>query len=270
METHKQTLYITGMTCGGCEETVRTLLLDINGVQSATVDRSKGIAVLDSEADIASDIVQAVFAHQSKYKVTFSPPSSHSAGQNIGEVQELLQSIRIAPASLPSSVSVEPSRSWFATYKPILLIFGYVSVVSVVAAIDNGVFSLMTALRIFMAGFFLVFSFFKLLDVTAFAESYAMYDIVARRVPLWGRIYPFIEVGLGCAFAFDIQPVLMNWIALIVMSVSIVGVLQQVLNKRAIRCACLGTVFQLPMSTVTIIEDGLMIVMSIIMIILHS
>jgi hypothetical protein len=46
------------------------------------------------------------------------------------------------------------------------------------------------------------------------------------------------------------------------MSVSIIGVLQSVLNKSKIKCACLGAVFQLPMSTVTIVEDGLMIAMS--------
>ena len=49
------------------------------------------------------------------------------------------------------------------------------------------------------------------------------------------------------------------------MSLSIIGVLQSVLNKQKIQCACLGDVFDLPMSTVTIIEDGVMIIMSIIM-----
>ena len=46
------------------------------------------------------------------------------------------------------------------------------------------------------------------------------------------------------------------------MSISIIGVLQSVLNKKKIQCACLGVVFDLPMSTVTIIEDALMIGMS--------
>jgi hypothetical protein len=48
----------------------------------------------------------------------------------------------------------------------------------------------------------------------------------------------------------------------VVMSLSIIGVLESVFNHRKIRCACLGTVFNLPMSTVTIIEDALMIAMS--------
>ncbi len=50
------------------------------------------------------------------------------------------------------------------------------------------------------------------------------------------------------------------------MSISIIGVLQAVLNKKKIQCACLGAVFNLPMSTITIIEDALMILMSGIMV----
>ena len=52
------------------------------------------------------------------------------------------------------------------------------------------------------------------------------------------------------------------------MTISLVGVLKSVLNKQKIQCACLGAVFNLPMSTVTIIEDALMILMSVAMIFL--
>jgi hypothetical protein len=72
---------------------------------------------------------------------------------------------------------------------------------------------------------------------------------------------------LGIAFAIDFKPLVTNIVTLVVMTVSIVGVLQSVLNKRKIQCACLGAVFNLPMSTVTIIEDALMIVMSAVSII---
>jgi hypothetical protein len=119
----------------------------------------------------------------------------------------------------------------------------------------------------FMAGFFLTFSFFKILDLKGFAESYASYDIVARHWRTWGYIYAFIELGLGLAFLLRFDPLLTNGVTFAVMSVSIIGVLQSVLNKRKIRCACLGAVFNLPMSTVTILEDALMIAMSGIMII---
>jgi uncharacterized membrane protein YphA (DoxX/SURF4 family) len=117
----------------------------------------------------------------------------------------------------------------------------------------------------FMAAFFLVFSFFKLLNLSGFAESYAMYDIVAKRWKAWGYIYAFLELGLGIAFLTNFYPLAINAVTFIVMTVSIIGVLQSVLNKRKIKCACLGDVFNLPMSTITIIEDGLMIAMSVIM-----
>jgi hypothetical protein len=128
--------------------------------------------------------------------------------------------------------------------------------------INNERFDVMQFMQYFMAGFFLVFSFFKFLDLKGFAESYAMYDVIAKRISAWGYIYPFIELGLGIAFCINYQPNLTNIVALIVMSISIIGVLQSVLNKSKIQCACLGAVFKLPMSTVTIIEDGLMIAMS--------
>ena len=118
----------------------------------------------------------------------------------------------------------------------------------------------------FMAGFFLVFSFFKFLNLKGFAESYVMYDVVAKRIPAWAYIYAFVELALGIAYLVNFNPLITNTITFIVMSISIIGVLQSVLNKKKIQCACLGAVFNLPMSTVTIIEDALMIVMSGIMI----
>lgn len=119
----------------------------------------------------------------------------------------------------------------------------------------------------FMAGFFLVFSFFKLLNLKGFAESYSMYDIVAKRWNGWGYVYAFTELALGIAFLTGFNPILTNSVTFGVMTVSIIGVLQSVLNKRKIKCACLGGVFNLPMSTITIIEDALMIGMSGIMLI---
>ena len=95
-----------------------------------------------------------------------------------------------------------------------------------------------------------------------------MYDIVAKRMKGYGYVYAFIELGLGVAYLINFNPVITNSITVIVMSVSIIGVLQSVLNNQKIKCACLGDVFNLPMSTITIIEDALMIIMSATMLLL--
>jgi hypothetical protein len=113
-----------------------------------------------------------------------------------------------------------------------------------------------------MAGFFLVFSFFKLLDLKGFADSYASYDIVAKKWRGWGYLYPYIELALGLAFLVKLDLPITNGVTFVVMGISIIGVLQSLLQKRRIQCACLGAVFNLPMSTITVIEDGLMIAMS--------
>ena len=164
-------------------------------------------------------------------------------------------------------VPEEDRKTWFETYKPVLLIFGYIVGATLLIEAISGSFLWMRWMSHFMGGFFLVFSFFKLLNLQGFAESYAMYDIVARKWNAWGYLYAYTELALGVAFIAGINPLVTNAVTFIVMTVSIIGVLQSVLNKRKIKCACLGAVFKLPMSTLTIIEDALMIVMSAIMLI---
>lgn len=168
--------------------------------------------------------------------------------------------------SMMHSKTMEEQKSWLETYKPLLVVFAYIAGITILIEITRGIFVWEEWMQNFMAAFFLVFSFFKLLDIKGFAESYFSYDIIARRWMGWGYVYAFIELGLGLAFLLRLNPLITNMVTFAVMSVSIVGVLQSVVNKRKIRCACLGAVFNLPMSTVTIIEDALMIAMSLFMI----
>ena len=226
------TYNVTGMTCGSCEAKVKSSLLIVPGVTGVEVSKEKQSATISMDKHISLSTFQQALPE--KYKIT--------AGDH--------------------SEATEQAKSWLATYKPILLIFGYVTVVALIAATQHGGFNWMMGMNTFMAGFFLTFSFFKMLDLKGFAESYAMYDIVAKRIPVWGFVYAFVELGLGIAYATGFQPLFTNLVTFIVMTVSIIGVLQSVFNKRKIRCACLGAVFNLPMSTVTIIEDALMIAMS--------
>jgi len=235
------TYQLTGMTCGGCENKVKNNLLILPDVTSVEVSKDTQSATIGMDKHIAIDALQrALGGKDSKYQITAA--TQHDA--------------------------VEETKSWAATYKPILLIFGYVTAISLLASWKDSTLNLMVFMRIFMAGFFLTFSFFKMLNLKAFAESYAMYDIVAKKFSAWGYLYAFIELGLGLSFALNLSPVVVNWVTLIVMTVSILGVLESVINKKKIQCACLGAVFNLPMSTVTIVEDAIMIAMSASMLIL--
>ncbi|BDT67825.1 hypothetical protein os1_20030 [Comamonadaceae bacterium OS-1] len=222
------TFEITGMTCGGCVKRVQAKLEAV--VPGVQVQLTPPQATVPGPADVAA--LQAALAG-SHYAIT-------------------------APAVVDPPPAVAPS--WFATYRPLLLILAYILGASLL--LQGAQVSAMGTMHYFMAGFFLVFSFFKLLDVRAFADAYAGYDLLARRWRPWGFIYPFVELALGVAYVAHFQPVLTNAVTLVVMGFSAIGVIGAVLNKRSIRCACLGTVFQLPMSTVTIIEDVGMVLMA--------
>lgn len=226
------TYQLTGMTCGSCEAKVKAALLMVENVTKVDVSKDENSATITMNKHIALQDFQKVL--DDKYKIS----------------------------AINHSEVAEQTKSWFETYKPILLIFGYITTVSLLIQSNNESFNLMQWMNHFMAGFFLIFSFFKMLNLKGFAESYVMYDVLAKRLPIWAYLYAFIELGLGLAFLSNFQPILTNWLTLIVMTISIIGVLQSILNKKKIQCACLGAVFNLPMSTVTIIEDALMIAMS--------
>lgn len=229
------TYNISGMTCTGCEAKVKHQLLLLPDVTSAEVSKDTGTATITMSKHIPdAEIKQALAQAGEKYQLT----------------------------GMEHSMATDDERTWFETYKPIVLIFSYITGATLLVQLANHHFMFMQWMQHFMAGFFLVFSFFKMLDLKGFVESYVMYDVVAKRIPAWGYLYAFVELGLGVAYLTGVAPYVVNVVTLVVMSVSIIGVLQTVLNKQKIQCACLGAVFNLPMSTVTIIEDGLMIAMS--------
>jgi hypothetical protein len=172
---------------------------------------------------------------------------------------------QIQPQNKNATMAAEgelKAKTWLQTYAPLLILFAYLVAIASIVQLASADTSGMVWMRAFMSGFFLAFSFFKLINLKGFAESYAMYDVVAKRWPTYGFIYPFLELALGLAYALNYQPVFTNGFTFLLMSVSLVGVVQAVFTKRKIACACLGAVFNLPMSTVTIVEDLAMVLMA--------
>ena len=226
---------VSGMTCGGCVKRVQNTLADFAESVEVTLEPPQA-SLINPITDLS----------------TFN-----SALAKVGSYR--LSQIETAPAA---SIDAPPEAGWFATYKPLLLVFAYILLVTFAIEFVNSSFVLHRFMPNFMAGFFLVFSFFKLLDLRGFASSYCMYDVLAKRVPAYGFVYPFIEFGLGAAYLLAPSAMLIHIITLVVMLFSSIGVILAVANKQKIRCACLGAVFNLPMSTVTIIEDLLMAAMA--------
>lgn len=233
---------IEGMTCGSCVSKVKQSLEGLSEVEKADIQLE---------------------APQGKLKLS-SPVNIKTLQEAIGHynIQEVIEE------PLIKEVATESPEKTLTTYKPLLLIIGFITGGTLLVQYPFDDFSGMLWMRHFMAGFFLVFAFFKLLNIEGFANSYKMYDIVAAKWNGWGYVYPYVELGLGILYLINIAPIFTNWATLIVLGISSIGVIQSVLDKRKIKCACLGDVFNLPMSTVTIVEDLTMVAMAGIMLFL--
>lgn len=184
------------------------------------------------------------------------------------KILELFQKAGFTAQELSSEATdVETAEQKFklSTYRPLLLVIAYIVGVTLYAEIAVGEFQWARAMTNFMGFFFLGFAFFKLLNVTAFADAFQTYDVIAKRWYGYALAYPFVELGLGVLYLSRQLPVLANGLTIAIMGIGLIGVVSAVRARRPIQCACLGTAFNLPMSVVTIIENSVMAIMAVAM-----
>lgn len=240
-----QSFVVTGMSCANCVQKIRTAL-DKAGVSAHVQLEAPQITMNGDEIDVA------------RMRDAVSDAGSYIVSDYVPVENE-----QVEASNATNSAAIERPRDfaqWLGVYYPLLLIVLLISLVSL-----RGAYTIHDWMLHFMAGFFIVFGFFKLLDIRGFRDAYASYDVLAKRWYVYGFIYPFLELALGFAFLFRFQLVATLWASVILMGFGGIGVLKAVMNKRAIRCACLGTVLKLPMTTVTIVENFGMVLMSLLM-----
>jgi hypothetical protein len=156
-------------------------------------------------------------------------------------------------------------------YGPLLTIFALLGVAVLAMAITDssgGRFLLRDSIARFMAGFFLVFAGFKLLDLRGFAEGYATYDLLAQKVPAYGYVYPFIELAFGLTMVAGYHGAPLLWTEIGVMAFSGIGVALKLARKEPFTCACLGTFLKVPLTKVTLAEDFGMVALAIALLLL--
>lgn len=114
----------------------------------------------------------------------------------------------------------------------------------------------------FMGIFLCQLATLKLFHPKAFAEGFAKYDLIGMRNSRYALLYPLIELALGLCFLAQIIPVAIYIITMIVFGVGATGVILALKKGMDVRCVCLGTILDVPLSTVSLIEDIGMVVMT--------
>ena len=236
------------MTCDSCKSTILQNLNELQEIEAVEVDRDKGEAIIFMTNNIETSKLQN--ALPSKFLISEKEIDDFSA------------------SSSNSTLEIDQDQSKLQQLKPLLIILTYISVASILMNYKN--WNSSEAMLDFMGLFYIVFSFFKMLDLKGFPESFRMYDPLAKRLPIYGRIYPFIETGLGLMLLMRYEVKIALIITLFVLGVTTIGVTKTLLDKKSIRCACLGTVLKLPMTEATFIENIIMIVMAISMLINYT
>jgi hypothetical protein len=143
-------------------------------------------------------------------------------------------------------------------------LFVVLTVVAVLAIISVAIFSL-PIMTSFMAWFFIIFGGLKISKLKHFAIAYKEYDVVAKRSNAYAHAYPFVELAFGIAYLTQFYLSITNIIVIVVMLISAYGVYLKLKEKEEIPCACLGTVFKVPMTWVTLGEDLVMAGMALAM-----
>jgi len=239
----KHTYNVTGMTCGGCKASVEKYLSEVKEVTGVTVDLEKGEAEVEMNTHISIERLQDAL------------PEKYTIIEKAKEKKV---------AEIPSAnFMMEEPKSKFQQLKPLFLIIFYITTASVLLNYEEWNWG--DFMFDFMGLFYIVFSFFKMLDLKGFPDSFRMYDPLAKRVPVYAMIYPFIETALGLMFLMRFETNIALWITLVVLGITTVGVTKTLLDKKSIRCACLGTALKLPMTEATFIENAIMIVMAVLM-----
>ncbi|MCB4809032.1 cation transporter [Tamlana sp. 62-3] len=241
----KHTYKISGMTCNNCKASVEKYLSEIDHVSEVSVNLEKGEAEVKMNKHISTDILQKALPE----KYTLSEKNEKN----------------VFASSSMSAMPMEEEKSKLQQLKPLLLIIFYIATASILLHYKDWRWN--AFMLDFMGLFYIVFSFFKMLDLKGFPESFRMYDPLAKRVPFYGKVYPFIETALGLMFLMRFEVNIALIVTLVVLGLTTIGVTKTLLDKKAIRCACLGTALKLPMTEATFIENAIMIVMASLMLI---
>ena len=233
----KQTYSVSGMTCNGCKNSVEKALLALSDINTAAVNLEKNEVEIYFNTPVSIPKLKAALPE--KFTIT---------------KQEEAFDVALN----------ENEKSEFQQLYPLFLIFAFITTASIL--INRDPWKTSEFMFTFMGLFYVVFSFFKFLDVKGFASSFVMYDPLAKRLPNYGLVYPFIELLLGFFFLMRFQLDLALISTIVILGITTIGVTKSLLSKQSIKCACLGSVLNLPMTKATFIENTIMIAMAFFMI----
>lgn len=151
------------------------------------------------------------------------------------------------------------------TYQPIIAIFSTTFLMAIVGAYAiTDTISVVRTLELFIAFSMCVLGILKLRDLFSFSNQFLGYDLLAQRWVRYAYIYPFVETGAGVLMIGQILTFIAAPAALFIGVVGGLSVFKAVyIDRRELRCACVGGDSNVPLGFVSLTENIMMVLMAV-------
>ena len=160
---------------------------------------------------------------------------------------------------LRSFFNKSPAGQQGTTYTPVIAIFAVTLLLSLAFSLSGAGLSMYT-LELFVALTMAVLAIQKLQDLNSFSNSFITYDLLAMKVIPYAYVYPFLEAFVGVAMIASLPVYLVAPISLLIGSVGAISVIKAVyIDKRELKCACVGGDSNVPLGFISLTENLFMI-----------
>lgn len=151
------------------------------------------------------------------------------------------------------------------TYRPVVVLFIVAALLGIGASwlASNTVLTIRTV-ELCVATAMTLLGLQKLKDVEGFSTMFLNYDLLARRYPPYGYFYPYAETAAGVLMFAGVLIWVAAPLALVIGSIGAVSVIKAVyVDKRELKCACVGGDSQVPLGFVSLTENLVMVAMAV-------
>ncbi len=221
------------------------------GIKAKDLLAREGYAIEDHRLKTRAEVDDFKEKHQVE-----STPQTFIDGKRIGGCDDLLKYFNKAPVKREG-----------VTYQPIIAIFAVTFLMAVAVTYGSkSDFSVMKLVELFVAFSMCVLAILKLRDLYSFSNQFITYDLLAGRVVRYAYVYPFVEAGAGILMIAGALPLLAASGMLFIGVIGGVSVIKAVyLDKRELKCACVGGDSNVPLGFISLTENLMMAGMAIIM-----
>ena len=219
------------------------------GLKSRDLLQRRGFAVNDNLLRSRAEQDAFKAAHQ-----VATTPQTFIDGARVGGYDDLRRHFGLA---VPDRKTV--------SYKPVVAVFVMTALMALAASqAASGTVLTERAGAWFIAFSMCVLAILKLQDIESFSSMFLGYDLLAQRWVRYAYIYPFAEALAGLLMVADTQSWIAIPLALVIGTIGAVSVVKAVyIDKRELRCACVGGGSNVPLGFVSLTENVMMVVMAL-------